>query len=529
MGSDSSQLTVANLRVREWQLVVFLQVFFFATALFGLNAPLTTMHFVRQCQTFDVAQHIFRDGWSSVLAPKASFSQQINPFELFSPLPVPSPRFTIIHLEFPFHGLFGWPAALIFPNHDLIVVRLVSVAFAMLSIAIVHLVLRHWLPPYPALAGTALWTTVPLVLYFGQVTTPDILATTGMTLAFLLALRGQIAGSSGAFLFALLAKLSIIVYGLPILVALLIARDCRSLGEFVKISLLWGALPLFGEMVWLSLGLHDPPDSWEVIGGSFSPGDYGHIHLADLRDSSFYLSAALFLFPFGCGIIGITGLCFALANRPRNMNLFLKGSILIAILFNYVFERIVWREPQYSVPVLFWVVLAASFGFPRLIEKYREGKLWRLLLPGLVVAQAAMVCMSLVFLKAPRAPNLRDIEAGAQLTPPDARVVVYAGISCTVPPVWLKRNTVQLYPFAGLDPKILNSFANELQGFQKNGFNYLMVFDTQDHLRSNVLTHSEKLYSSNDTSPTSPIRRFFDDRYKIIFKGDHVILYSLVP
>lgn len=505
-----------------------LQIFFFVVALWGLDAPFVSMHFVRQNQTFDVARHVFHEGWSAVITPRASFSQLSAPDDTFSPLITPSPRFTIIHLEVPFHGIFGWPAAVVFKQHERAIVRLVSVMFALLSIRLLYLVLRHWLEPSFALAGTALWTTAPVIIHFGQVPTPDILATTGLAAAFLFALRGQTALSSVAFLFSLLAKLSIIIYGLPVLTAFLIARDCRSVGQFIKLSLAWGLIPLLGVLVWLSLSWSDPFGSWVILGG-YRAGGYGPVGLKDWMHPGFYVRPMMYLFPFGCGLLGIIGGWFALRSKVVRMHPWLKVSIIAGVACNYAFERIVWIEPQYTVPVLFWLVVAVSFGFPRLFEFLGRDHRRRAVLGGILLVHIAVMIAAVCFLKASRVPNLRDLEAAARLTPVDSRIVVYASTPSASPSAWLDRNTLKLGPLPNVASAQWDVFAQQLQSVQKAGFDYLLVFDVEGHESMNFLEtfEQETPYVTNYTDRALPTRRFFDDRFRKIFEGDHVVLYRM--
>jgi len=215
----------------EWIRIGVLQVFFLVTALFGLNGPFVSTDSQRQNYTFDVARHVFHEGLGAVITPKASFSQLTNPDDLRSSLPVPTPRYTICHLEVPFFGLIGWPAANVFKNHEHAVVRLIAVMFSLLSILFLYLVLRYWLDPEPAFFGMAIWTTAPLILHFGQVPMPDILTTTGMITAFFFALHGRLGLSSGAFLFAILAKMSTLPLG--------IASNSRCSGAWRRCWAFW--------------------------------------------------------------------------------------------------------------------------------------------------------------------------------------------------------------------------------------------------------------------------------------------------
>jgi len=510
----------------EWKLVGILQAFFLVTALHGLNAPFVSTHFVRQNFTFDVAQHVFHEGWKAVITPRSSFSQLSDPGKLSSPLPVPTPRTTICHLEVPFYGVIGWPASNVFKHHERAVVRLVAVMFAFLSIRFLYLALRYWLDPNPALLGTALWTTAPLVLQFGQVPMPDIMATTGMAAAFFFALRGNLVASSGAFLFTVLAKMSILIYGLPILVALLVARNCRSAGACVKVSLLWGITPLLGLLGWLSLSLHDPPGSWVVLGG-YQPGSYGPVEMRDLTNPEFYITPLIFLFPFGCGLLGFLGLLFAAGSATARMNPWLKASILTSLATNYVMERIVSWEPQYTLPVLFWVTIAASFGFPRLLEKLRGDNRWRMAAGGILFVHVAVVIGAAWFLKASRVPNLQDMEAAMRLIPANARVVLYSAVASQPPPIWLNRNTLSFDPFEDPKPADLAILEKQLRNFQKAGFDYLLLLDMQDHYKLKAMMNQGSRYKTDFTDHSSPVRHFFDQKFHKMFEGNHVVLYSL--
>src|SRR5271170_1309988 len=80
-------------------------------AAFQMRGPFLTAHNERQNQTFDTAQHVFQEGWSAILTPKASFS-----------LPGYEARpFTVIRQEFPFYGLLGWPLVKCLRNEEFVV------------------------------------------------------------------------------------------------------------------------------------------------------------------------------------------------------------------------------------------------------------------------------------------------------------------------------------------------------------------------------------------------------------------------
>lgn len=404
----SNASSVRLLESTALKLVYLLQALFLVTALFDLDAPFLSVHFERQNQTFDIARHVFREGWSAVIAPKASFS-----------LPgYTSQPFTICRYEVPFHGLFGWPLAAAL-GHERAVVRLISVAFALLSIYLFFSTLRHWVEPAAALAGTALWATAPLVLQLGQVPMPDILCTTGVIASFYFALKGNLPVSSGCFLFAILAKESVLPFGLPILVALLVAKECRSAGRFLILSIAWGLAPLLGLAAWISLDRFSPPTPWTILQTAAERNDVGFLN------PTLYVVGAACLFPFGVGVLGMLGIASAAINKAPRMNCWIKRSIVVACLVYFFFVDRKILEPQYFLPLIFWLALAASFGFAWLIERQRSSLLWRTVLGVAVCAHVVVVWMFTSDVKAARVSNLAGIESAAHLIPTGARVVMF--------------------------------------------------------------------------------------------------------
>jgi len=502
---------------REWRWICLLQLFFFLTALIGLDSPLVSADNGRQNHTFDLARHVYREGWSAVVQPKTSFSMEEN---LAQP-------FTVVHLEFPFHGLLGYPAAVLLKNHDYAIARLVSIIFVLISFRFGYAVFRHWLPPQAALIGITLWATAPLVLHFGQVPMPDVLATTGMIAAFACSLRGTWISSSLWFAFALLAKSSSIVFGLPILMALLVVKESLSFPKFPGLAVAWGFVPLLSLVGWLALGRGSPPGSW-TIWSMYEDGTYAG--LTDFAVFDQYLHFLEYLVPVGCGILGILGLAFAFHKNAPRMDRWIGGAIFLAILSCYLGEsRMMWREPQYTLPVLFWLILAVSFGIPPLLEKMRVSRLWRIGVIAVLVVQIVSVSSAIFFLKSSRVSNWNDLQAAAGLLPPNARVVVVSSIYLgTSSSVWLDRNVFEIdfratkRSFPGEDLQALAELKRNLGNLEAAGFRYLMVFDYR------IYTNKTKAgYATYFTLPSSPLRHFCDDRFDKLFEGNHVLLYAL--
>ncbi|MDB6108557.1 MAG: hypothetical protein JWR69_307 [Pedosphaera sp.] len=500
--------------------VRLLQALFLLTALFQLDAPFIAAHNERQNQTYDMARHVFHEGWRAVLTPKVSFSL---PGYEWRP-------FTIAQLEVPFHGLLGWPLARV-AGHERMVVRLVSIAFALVSIQLLYLILRCWLKPAAATVGTAVWTTAPLVLHFGQVPMPDILCTTGILAAFFFALRGKLWASSGCFLFAVLAKTSVLAFGLPILVALLAARKCQCARDCFRCSILWGLAPLLGLSAWIALGLLAPPTPWTVLTIITERGDFGA-----LARPSFYIFVLGCLLPFGMGILGALGFASAMLKKTPGMNPWIKWALIVANVFYLVSVVRKIPEPQYTLPLLAWAVVAASFGFQSLIDRLGGGILWRAALGAALGLHVLVVVIFACDVKASRVPNFTEIESVAGMLPVDARVVVVYRYYGASPAVWLNRNVFAIDNLPELEA--------ELPKLQALGFNHLVILDLEsrhhDISRTGLVALARRLLRAapGKSSPeeatltsladsSSPVRRYCDQRFSRLLERQHIVLYSL--
>jgi hypothetical protein len=504
--------------------VHFFQLLFLVVMLFELDAPFLSAHHERQNHTFEMARHVFHDGWRSIVTPKVS--DTMEGYE--------TQRFTAVLQEVPFHGVIGWPLTL-FTSHERAVVRLVSTAFALISIQLLYWILRFWLPPAPSAAGAALWAMAPLTLHYGQVPIPDILCTTGMLAAFWFALRGKLPASSSCFLFAVLAKLSVIPFGLPILAALLVARNCRSKRNFLQLSLAWGWLPLLGLLLWTGLLYwFAPPTPATVMYIITNRGDW--ITLVSL---SFYEVVLGCLLPFGLGVMGFVGVVFAmLAQRPK-MDQRIKWAIISSNLFYLILVVRKVPESQYMLPMLAWCVVPASFGFNLLMDKLRAGAAWRIALGTALIMHVLMTVAFTIDLKTSRVPNFPDIERAARLLPPDARVVVVYRFPCGCSPVvWLNRNILALWEPTGM--------AGRFTALRRFGFTHVLILDIENRHNpksaDGPLALAGRLYQAlrktppateaslpGYADPASPFRRYCDQHFSSLFVAPHVVLYSMNP
>src|SRR5262249_26928918 len=121
------------------RLILFLQSLFLLSGVFQLDAPFLSTHNDRQNQTFDVARNVFHHGWRGLLTPKASFS--LPGYE--------QQPYTVIQLEFPFHGLLAWPLAAA-TGHERAAVRLISILFALISIQLIYEIICRFAKPLTA-------------------------------------------------------------------------------------------------------------------------------------------------------------------------------------------------------------------------------------------------------------------------------------------------------------------------------------------------------------------------------------------
>jgi len=509
--------------------VRFVQALFLIVLLLDLDGPFVSAHNERQNQTFGVALHVFHDGWRSIVTPKASFS--MVGFE--------TQPFTAVLQEFPFHGVIGWPLTLV-AGHERAVVRLVSTAFALISIQLLYWILRFWLPPAPAAAGAALWATAPMTLHFGQVPMPDILCTAGMLAAFWFALRGKLPASSGCFLFMILAKPTVIAFGLPILVALLAARNCRSRRNFLQLSLAWGWLPLTGLLLWLRvLYWFAPPTPLNIKKILLERGDWFTLLLP-----SFHKLVLGCLLPFGLGVLGFVGLVFALRREGPKMDPRVKWAIISSNLLYLILIVRKVHEPQYMLPMLAWCVVPASFGFNLLMDKLRAGTAWRIALGVALMMHVLAALAFTVDLKTSRVPNFPDIERAARLLPPDARVVVVYRFFGPSAAVWLNRNVVSFNQAARME--------GHFPELRRIGFTHVLLLDIESWHESDIegrheegsahgpLALAEKLLqrlrptpsvtgasAPGFADPANPFRQYCDRHFSPLFVAPHVVLYAM--
>jgi hypothetical protein len=513
-------------RARGRWIVWFFQILFAAVLLLQVDEPFLSAHNERQNETFDMARHVCRDGWRSVLTPKVSYSWRDDPARPYTPM----------LMEVPFHGLISWPLTMV-TSHDRAVVRLISATFALASIELLYWLLLLWVSPLAAAAGAGCWAVAPLVLHFGQVPMPDILSLAALLLAFWFAQKDRLAASSGCFLFSLLAKASSIVFGLPVLVALVVAQNCRTKKQFIRTAILWGWLPLLGIVAWEYLLNHFAPKTEMTLAQIMETrGGW-----SNLIKPSFYKFVIGCLIPMGVGALGFLGLLFAMRGRAR-MNPWVKGAIFFSNAFFFLFVVRKVPEPQYMLLMLVWGAMGAAFGFEFLLVKWRTSGWWRMGLGAVALVHLLVAIFFTMDLKESRVPSYPEIEQAAKLLPPGARVMVLYRFYGASPAIWLDRNVIPI------GSKMPSLFPSTCEMGYRAGFTHLLILDIESlhdnktgggplaivkrvlNPGQNAATATANGSSATGfTSATSPYREYCDLVMTKMFDEPRVLLYSMAP
>jgi Dolichyl-phosphate-mannose-protein mannosyltransferase len=504
----------------HWWFIGALQLCFLLSSVLHLNGPFLSYHNERQNQTFDTARHVFREGWSAVFTPKASFS-----FPGYEARP-----YTVVRQEVPFHGLLAWPLVKLF-GHEAAAVRLVSIIFALFSIYLFYRISRHWLAPGPAAGGTALWTFSPMLLHFGQVPMPDVLCTAGILAAFWFALRNNLPVSSAAFLFAILAKLSIAVFGLPVLVALVGARKVRTLREFLRLSLCWGTVPLIGLVSWTSLEFFDPNTPFAV---ARILSNRGGMYM--LLSGTLYSVLFACLVPYGLGILGSLAFLAGVGTSPSGLKPSLKWALVVSNILYLVLVFSKVTEPQYLLPIVAWASLGAAFGLSHLASIARRHVIGRIALAALVCLQVLTTIVFACDLKASRLTDFGIVQEAAERLPSGSRVILFYPFYGGSPAVWLNKNVM-----ATVD---LDWVKVHLTHLQQEGFSHIVLMDLKRLHEGSLKQNLKKMLASFSPGgrstaggrdplltdyavPSSPYFQYCDSRFTRLFSNDWLVVYAL--
>jgi hypothetical protein len=393
-------------------------------------------------------------------------------------------------------------------------------------------ILCCWLEPPFAVAGTALWALSPLVLHFGTVPMPDVLCTAGVLAAFWNALRNRLWLSSALFAFAVLAKMSVIFFGLPILVALLIERRAWPFWKMLKPSIFWGIIPVVCLAGWLSLELLDSDTPW-TIGKLMS--SRGGLH--KLLTGRYWATVIGCGFPYGLGLLGVVGLSFSFRSSAlRKVPIPLTGAIVLASALYLLLVLTKVLEPQYMLPLLAWAAFFSAFGLKELWHwSGSRRRKWGV--RGLLLSLHILVAFLFAYdLKSSRVPDFRLVSEAAATMPTGSRVIVSYPFYGAAPAVWLKQNVIAIAN--------LETLQAELPRLQKLGFNHIVLLDVKNRSQNSVkssiagfikstfrLHHGGQMDKDANISafarPSSPWFQFCRGKFQLVYQSDYVDVFCL--
>lgn len=426
----------------------------------------------------------------------------------FSMADAPAQRFTVFRFEFPFHAALAY--ALRFLNwRGSSVYIVLSLLFSILSALLLSATLSRWGIDRTASATAAgLWLFSPLVLHYGQIPMPDILATLFWAGAiYALFIRNSLSYSSLLFALALIAKPNIGPFGLPFAFYFISRRSPFRL-------LVWGLLPSLFLILW-NLGLR-----WDLPGSQniFTMRASGQIgaDAGDLRTLNFYVRVFLYPTLFGVGFMGLAAL--GVAQRKwrisRDVRNFLLGSML-AMLFCYLkFTRFMWREPQYTLPFLYAMTLMVGLALPFAFKKIQHSLKWRWIFGCALLAQGVVSTQLTLDLKASRAPAEAELLAARQFLTEADRVLTLSPSYGASPALWLGKNTLEYFPIRGAAPASLGEF-------QRLGFTHFVVLDYT--LRSGLFSSARSW--TNVASQDPGLIKLLEPH--LAYAGEHVRVFKL--
>jgi 4-amino-4-deoxy-L-arabinose transferase-like glycosyltransferase len=415
----------------------------------------------RQGQSALVSRAVLRDGWPAVWQPRGDFLAEDR---------LDAAGF-VIRYEFPFHGLITWPLYRVFGVAEW-VERIAPLAMALVGLLLVAKAgaALGGSPGAGAFAAAVLGTA-PLYAHLGRVPMPDIFATVLVLASFLAAWQRRTALSAGLFAAACLAKANLAVFGLPVLGALLLRDDGALERPWPwRRALGWCALAGVPFAAWVGAAVFDPPGSWSIV--QQATADVHDGFPGDLVQPLFYVSVGAYLTAFGIGVGGVVACVAAGVYRPRGrvfVALVLAGAstVVSAVLG----PRFFWREPQYVLPVIVFLALAAACGWPGLKAAWQRHRAWRLALAALAVAHVAATAWFLRDLKGDRVPDQPAIAAMARHVPPEGRVAALGITWGAAPADWMRR---KVWAIEGDRPLRGDLLAR----LRAAGFTHVLVFET---------------------------------------------------
>jgi hypothetical protein len=454
------------------------------------DAPFLSASHERQNQTAELARDFALGGANAWLRPAAPFSHAQDPARAR----------TVIRFEFPFIGLLGWPFYRAFGTHAWIE-RLVVGLLAAASVLLLHRLALRLSTPTGALAAALIWTASPLVLHYGAVPMPDIVAVTGLLAALRLALDGRNLASAMAQAAALLAKPTVLPFCLP---PFLLQRSWPR-------RLAWAAAALLPLIAWNALASGDPPGSLSLLRtGATAPNGFP----GDLFQFTFYWRSLAYLVVFGLGPAGAALVLLGLPSAWRAA--WFRGFVASSMASYILAPRFMWREPQYSLPVLAGLCLVAGMGTTPGQAWVRRSVPRRLAGGVALVLQLVTSTILVVDLKASRVPNFEDFAIAARILPPRARVLLVSPSYGASPAAWLGRNVLPMPPSD--DPP--EARLARLAGL---GFSHLLFFENS--LRAGPFSGARAWSSS--WAAEARLLAHARASLELVHAGDRLLLFAI--
>ena len=431
---------------RELFVPLLALVFTMMIFLVGLPKSSTSTAHERQNQTLLIAKKIHEDGFLSFWQPKANFLNEQAPKD-----PNSQP-YTVIRLEFPYHGILGYPFSKIFGFHGWLYATL-SLLFSFTIIIFSWRLFRIFTDFYSSSFGLMLLVLAPLFLHFGQVAMPDVIALTGLVTSLYGAAYtvtnpkqlvinerknwlGFFISASLFSLIGILGKPSLLPYGLPVsLLAIQLFEEKKT--KIIAFLGFW-LITIYPLILWNLLVYFDPPYSWNIFLASVVQAPLFELLLSPI----FYIKTITWAIILG---VGIPGIIFSISAIPIMFKLpkyrWWLPSALFSIVFVYISQRTyLIREPQYTIPIVFWLTFFAAIAINELRQKGSKLVSPKLLL-GLFTIHLITVTWGVIYLKTDKFPTARSLTAISEILPPKAKVVQVSPSYGPTPTYFLNRAT----------------------------------------------------------------------------------------
>lgn len=501
-------------RVKPWGLPFFVVlVLGLGLRLYGIGNPLLDSHAERQTQVAMVARNLYLDGMNITCTRLDIFGNDRG----------------CVLLEFPIIHALAALLYYMFGEHE-VIGRLISLAFSIGAVVLMHRLALLFLQPVPALAATGLYAISPLNIYFSRAFMAESSMMFFSIAAVYFILRyleehGKVSyvGAIFAAALAFLAKTTAVVVLAPILCAWIVRYGSYA---FRRVDL-WaylvsGLAPITMWSIYASYINHQNaaiPSSWQLE--SIVTGRGG---LSILIDPVFYLN-------MGRSIVGtlLTPLGFVMTilgafQLWKNQSRILIYVWLSAVILSFVaLAGANTGHVYYQLPLLPVAALLAGFGVERVLELCSSPPVIRkrMLQLGVLLPAGALVLVghmalyyyffSYMYNTKVRMPYAMEVARIIQeLTPPAAILILNQPVaSTTVLTYYSQRKSWNFSVAAG------HQAVQELEDLRGRGATTYVAIDTR--------------YASGvaETKRNEVFWRYLENHYAPIALSNHYIIVDL--